>query len=688
MTMEEKNQVITQYIYNSFLELKQLCSKDKGFFVNEEKYKKSLNMFLNRNEDIEELKKQIDLEKKNLLDSYRKWEEEERNLYLSRFENEKKANDKLGITLNRQMIELMMIANSNFMDELKKISSALLINIDDSNLDFNQFKEKIFKSYIEDLTDRNELYANSNVNLEKKISNVIKNAHLTTEQVEHLNSIIQSGIKNQMTSNQIFNAIGSQFPQEISNDIFTALSESRDLSEPGIKQYEMSDYQGLYDKLKEFKSITIDYELKYPAVHLPNGKLYFNKLERCLDFVRGLNKDCRLNALIFFEDCPKDLSSLEYNLENKQKVFDALLKYVDETTKMIASYNQMSLQKNGYEVVKSIDIFNEFITRFSQDFNGQYLNREDIPKNNNIETGWQKFLNIEDLCSIALVARKNLPNVEFVYNDINLEDKNKLPVLKSIIDRIQNFEEKNKDSLNGKKIIDCIGTQMHLSPYITEQELDYSLNTLSSYGYPIKITEYDQPLSDEYVLSHSKEECVKEKEKKQSNLKKFFEKVQEKYNIKQLTVWTITDSTNFLLDKKNKALIEQGKKPLESIYAGAFRQNERLTQQSQNDVKQEQLKVENKQFTKQQTSIFKKQKSFVQRSESEIRVHQQIKQKNQMIKQQKAQKKQANKPKVRTLTASTFQNSSKGYVNIVVLSLVVSFVAGALFMIVYMIIRR
>ena len=55
MTMEEKNQVITQYIYNSFLELKQLCSKDKGFFVNEEKYKKSLNMFLNRDEDIEEL---------------------------------------------------------------------------------------------------------------------------------------------------------------------------------------------------------------------------------------------------------------------------------------------------------------------------------------------------------------------------------------------------------------------------------------------------------------------------------------------------------------------------------------------------------------------------------------------------------------------------------------------------------
>ena len=120
---------------------------------------------------------------------------------------------------------------------------------------------------------------------------------------------------------------------------------------------------------------------------------------------------------------------------------------------MIATYNQKSLKENGYEVVKSVDIFNELITRFSNDFNGQYLNKEDVSKNNNLEAGWQKFLSIEDLCSVALVARKNLPNVEFVYNDINLEDKSKLPILKSIIDRIQSFEEKNKDSINDKDSI-------------------------------------------------------------------------------------------------------------------------------------------------------------------------------------------------------------------------------------------
>lgn len=693
MTVEEKNQIITQYIYNSFLELKQLCPKDKGFFVNEDKYKKSLNMFLNRDEDINELKQLIDLEKDKLLEAYQKWEQEERERYLSQFENEVMENNKLGVTLNRQMIELMMIANAKSIEELKQISSELFIDIDSSNLELEQLKEKLFESYTKDLIDRNDLYNDPNANLNKKISNIINNAHLTSEQVDQLNSIIKSGIDNKMTSNQIYNAIGSQFPQEISQDIFVALSESRDLSEPGTNKYQISDYESLYTKLKEFKSITIDYESKYPAIHMANGELYFNKLERCLDFAKDLNKDVRLNTLIFFEDCPKDLSNLEYNSENKQRVYDELLKYVDGTTKMIASYNQKSLKENGYEVVKSVDIFNELITRFSEDFNGQYLNREDVSKSNNIEAGWQKFLNIEDLCSIALVARKNLPNVEFVYNDINLEDKNKLPVLKSIMDRIQNFEEKNKDSLNGKKIIDCIGTQMHLSPYITENELDSSLETLSSYGYPIKITEYDQPLSDEYISSHSKEECEQEKQKKQSNLKNYFERVQDKYNIKQLTVWTLTDATSFLLDKKNKSLIEQGKKPIQSIYAGAFRKKESLVQDNQNNEKKEQPKVENTQPAQQpvqkQSVTQEKPKPFAQRSQSEIQIHNQIKEKNQAIKQQKEHQRQMNKPKVKTLTQNPNGSStgSKGFANVITLSLIVSFVCGALFMVVYMLIK-
>lgn len=654
MDMKEKNKIVKQYLYNTFSELKQLCAKDKGYFINEDKYKRALDMFLNNDDDIDAIIKMIDLEKRKLLDSYYKWEEQERQAYLSQFESKIEENKKLGITLNKQMIELMMISNASSIAELREISAQLSIDIYNPSLELEQTRELVFSEYINSLTDRNEIYKNPSANLNRKVSNVIKSANLTPGQIDKLKLIIQTGMQSNISSDEIFQNISRAFPREISNNIFTALSESRDLSAPGINQYQISDYQLLFAKLKEFKSITIDFESKYLAVHMPNGDFYYKKLERCLDFARDLGKDVRLNALIFFEDCPKRLSELEYNAINKQRVYDELLKYVDNTTKMVASYNQMSLENNGYEVVKSVDIFNELVTRFSSDFNGQYLNREDISKNNSQESGWQKFLNIEDLCEIALVARKNLPNVEFVYNEVNLEDKNKLPVFKSVLDRIKIFEEKHKEMLNGKKLVNCIGTQMHLQSDVTEKELNSSLSRLSSYGYPIKITEYDQALSDDYIETHSPLECEVEKQRKQAEIKNLIVNSSEKYNIRQVTIWSLTDSTNFLLDNKNKTLIQQGKEPVKTIYGGAFRDK----------------------------------KVFDYRTSDEIQVANQIKQKNEMIKRQKLQARQTDKPKTKTLTSSYTPNSSSnnGFTNVFILSLIASFVAGALFMVIYMIV--
>lgn len=657
MNMEEKNKIVMQYLYETFLELKQLCQKDKGFFITEDKYKKALNMFLNRSEDITKLKGLIDIEKQNLLDSYLKWEEQERQLYLEQFKKKSEENERLGITLNRQMIELMMIANSTSIDELKKVSNELYIDISDFSLDLNQMKEYIFDKYMSDLTDRNEWYKNPALNLNQVISNIINNSNLTSVQIEKLKTVIQNGMELGISTNEIIKNIDSQFSKEISHNIFVALSESRDLSQPGINNLQIPDCQLLYDKLRDFKSITIDFEVKYPALHMVNGELYFRKLERCLNFARNLGKEVRLNALIFFEDCPEDLKKLEYNEFNKQKVYNELLKYVDTTTKMIASYNQISLRDYGYEVIKSIDIFNELITRFANDFNNKYLIRENISKDNSQESGWQKFLNIEDLCEIALIARKNLPNVEFVYNEINLEDKNKLSLFDSVLDRIKNFEEKNKDVLKGKKLIDCIGTQMHLNPYVTEKDLDYSLSTICSYGYPIKITEYDQPLSDEYIKHHSKKECEEEKQRRQDRLKKFIMNNATKYNLKQVTIWSITDSTNFLLDKKNSLLINQGKAPIKSIYGGAFRHK----------------------------------KVFDYRTSDEIQLGNSIKEKNMAIKQQKEQKRSLDKPKVKTLTKlpnnGNSSSSSGGFVDTLVITLITGFIAGVLFMLVYSLIK-
>ena len=85
--------------------------------------------------------------------------------------------------------------------------------------------------------------------------------------------------------------------------------------------------------------------------------------------------------------------------------------------------------------------------------------------------------------------------------------------------------------------------------------------------------------------------------------------------------------------------------------------------------------------------------NFAERSESEIQIANQIKQKNQIIKQQKMQNKQnIDKPIVRKLTNSSQKNGSsndnKGFINTIVLSLIVSVILCTLFMVVFRLIYK
>ena len=108
------------------------------------------------------------------------------------------------------------------------------------------------------------------------------------------------------------------------------------------------------------------------------------------------------------------------------------------------------------------------------------------------------------------------------------------------------------------------------------------------------------------------------------------------------------------------------------------------TQTKRIDIKQKQDDFQTR------TGQTREQESFAKRSQSEVQIANQIKNKNKIIKYQKEQQKQKNKPKVKTLTQSSSNGSStgsKGFANVITLSLIVSFVCGALFMIVYMVIK-
>lgn len=83
-----------------------------------------------------------------------------------------------------------------------------------------------------------------------------------------------------------------------------------------------------------------------------------------------------------------------------------------------------------------------------------------------------------------------------------------------------------------------------------------------------------------------------------------------------------------------------------------------------------------------------KSSSFTRRNESEIQVASQIKEKNATIQKQKEQQRNLNKPKVKTLRKQTNSGStSSGFVDTLVITLITGFIAGALFMVIYSIIK-
>jgi hypothetical protein len=106
------------------------------------------------------------------------------------------------------------------------------------------------------------------------------------------------------------------------------------------------------------------------------------------------------------------------------------------------------------------------------------------------------------------------------------------------------------------------------------------------------------------------------------------------------------------------------------------------------NVKIEPLKKEETMQSKQEQqesveaqNVQESKKGFDQRSETEVQLANQIKEKNMAIKKQNEQQRNLDEPKVKTFRSGSF--SAGGYANVIALALIVSFVAGALSMIIY-----
>ena len=471
-----------------------------------------------------------------------------------------------GITLNNQDIDLMMIANSETFDDLRERLERIT-NIKTTinpNASIEDERQRVFDLYMQSLIPKVESLEKPELRLSKKIEYLKQSGVLSGEEI----SIVDEIISTSSTQQEMIRSLISSYSQNPSklHQIYKTLRDYTPIEKTGIIGTSLEAYRNLYNQIQQnYNSITIDGEAKYGSIALDDGTFDFEHLKKSLDFARENGKQVRLNALIFYMDCPEYLYQLPKNEESKRLVKQKLMDYVSATTKFIA--------ENGYsDVVRSYDVFNELLNRFSMNGEISYMYRGDIPQtgltvDDNIKSGWLKHLDISDLCDVIAEARRNLKESDFMFNDDNWIDPRKIEANKELILEIQKYEKEHS-----VKLIDSIGTQMHIDNDSSRYDIENTIRELSKFGLPIEITEFDIAMT-KGVSGLSDFEIEILRQQKINEVYSVVEELREECNIRGFTIWSKTDRQNFRVSLENERRIKEGEPTIESLHGGVFTEN-------------------------------------------------------------------------------------------------------------------
>lgn len=473
-----------------------------------------------------------------------------------------------GITLNNQDIDLMMIATSDTFDALEE-SLKKVTNIKTTinrNVSIEDERQRVFDLYMHSLTPKVDYLKKAGLRLSKKIEYLKQSGILSREEIAMIDEIISTGNTQQEMMRKLIGSY-SQNPSRL-HQIYKTLRDYTPIEKTGIIGTSMEAYRNLYNQIQQnYNSITIDEEAKYGSIVLGDGTFDFDHLKKSLDFAKETGKQVRLNTLIFYQDCPEYLYQLPKNEESKRLVKQKLMDYVSATTKFIA--------ENGYgDVVRSYDVFNELLNRFSLDGTTPYQYRGDIDQSptlysdfDNVKSGWLKHLEISDLCDIITEARRNLPTADFMFNDDNWLDPRKIEANKKLILEIQQYEKEH-----GVKLIDSIGIQMHIDNNSSKTDIENMMRELSKFGLPIEITEFDIAMTKGTKgLSDFEIEILRQQ--KINEVYSTIEELREECNIRGFTIWSKTNRQNFRVTLENERRIKADEPTIESLHGGVFTEN-------------------------------------------------------------------------------------------------------------------
>ena len=557
--MEEKNKYVETYITNIGEQLSR-----NGIKITENQLSKVINRFTNSEKSIEEIRKEINDLLDEFLENYSKMLEAKQLQDLDLAFN--------GITLNNQDIDLMLIAGANNPQELEEALSKITnirLSLNTTELTEQQFvevRQQVYDMYLDTLTSRNDYIKNRKIELGRKIEYLKSSGILSGEEIATLDNIISSSRSN----DEIAEKLNQSFSSDKVHRMYEIIRDFTPIEKTGIKSSTLEASRNLLEEIiNNYNSITIDDEAKYGKVALQDGSFNFKHLQKALDFAKSHNKQMRLNTLLFYMDCPDELYNLEKTPENKALVKQKLQNYVEATTRFVVD--------NGYsDTVRSVDVFNELLNRFAMNGETPYMYRGDIPQtpttmpngeivvDDNIKSGWLKHLDIADLCDVIAVARKNMTTTDFMYNDDHLIDTKKIAPTIELINQIRENEKRL-----GVKLIDSIGTQMHVDNGMTKEQMKEMIINLSQFGLPIEITEFDIAMTNG-VEKLSEEQIETMRQAKINEIYECVDELREQYNIRGFTIWSKTDKQNFRVFLANEERISKGLDPIETLHGGYY----------------------------------------------------------------------------------------------------------------------
>ncbi len=447
-----------------------------------------------------------------------------------------------GITLNSQLVDLLSILDNES------------LTVEEQNTEIEQ--------YIAELKSREEKFTLACENGEKYqflLDDVISTLdELPQEQIQKLKQVYLSNISDLTVCNRekmekilAENGLDSSFHEKIMKGL-----KNRDYAaKEGILLLTPDKVRALYSHLFEngnrYDRVTFDNVGKYSGYVSADGETYTpEKLEKMQRFCELHGMKSKINALMFYADFPKVYEqSLTKRVESGEITEEDKKRLMQKT---LFDYVRNIGQTYGSRV-ESVDVLNELIydpVMKEEGFDeptSEYQYRTQ---------GWHKYLDLEDMCKMALIARKSMPGVKFTYNDMNWTDKDKRKQIIDLLKQIKQIEEKFRTEgveidgqivklEDGESLIDSIGFEAHLTSDVDLDEMDSAFNeVISEIGLPVEITELD--------IACFGQDKDAERKKQGQVLSKIMQMIQSHPEITSLTIWSQSDECSFMNLKNSK----------------------------------------------------------------------------------------------------------------------------------------